>query len=410
MIILSSTTHTLELLTGSAVNVDYSVDWADITTSAFTPGNSNGQITTATTTTLVSAPAASTQRQIKRISIINISTTTAQTITLKFDVSGTERYISPTITLRPGETYEYLDDAGWSLRGPLGQKILRSQDVSLTGGEYVVRESRGGTTLKQSNTVGYWGGSLLNATAATPFGTFVNGTHGLSGSAITGGIARTGTFQIPNATTGHLLRNFDVKLATSTAISHTQFFLLDVLWINSGLTVTTTTAQNLTPAAAAARDINGTANGDGVMAGIWVTTATTNAGVITNMTISYTNESGTAGRTGTMVNFPATATVNNFWFFSLQAGDRGVRSIESVTLGTSLVTGAVSMFLARPIAVELCGDTTTVGDRRLANMLQGTQRFDPGLPIPNNAALVLGYTATTTAAQRTATNLHIVDY
>lgn len=45
MIILDSTLKKLQLTTSAAVNTDYYVAWADITTSAFTPGESDGQIT-----------------------------------------------------------------------------------------------------------------------------------------------------------------------------------------------------------------------------------------------------------------------------------------------------------------------------------------------------------------------------
>ncbi len=65
--------------------------------------------------------------------------------------------------------------------------------------------------------------------------------------------------------------------------------LLDYLWINTGLVVTTLTAQAITPVSLPARDMFETTNGDGVIAGILVTTATTNAAVIANTTISYTN-------------------------------------------------------------------------------------------------------------------------
>jgi hypothetical protein len=126
--------------------------------------------------------------------------------------------------------------------------------------------------------------------------------------------------------------------------------LLDRLWHNSGLVVTTTTAQAITPVAIPARDLDGTTNGEGVYAALEVSTATTNAGAIANTTISYTNQAGTAGRTGTMPSFPASAAAGTFVPFFLQAGDTGVRSVESVTLGTSYVTGAIHLVLYRVLA------------------------------------------------------------
>jgi hypothetical protein len=40
--------------------------------------------------------------------------------------------------------------------------------------------------------------------------------------------------------------------------------LIDLLWVNTGLVVTTTTAQAITPVALPARDAAGTTNGDDV--------------------------------------------------------------------------------------------------------------------------------------------------
>ncbi|MFO0749129.1 MAG: hypothetical protein U1F43_26225 [Myxococcota bacterium] len=75
------------------------------------------------------------------------------------------------------------------------------------------------------------------------------------------------------------------------------------------------------------------------MVGIEVSTATTNVSAVTNMTMTYTNSAGTGSRTGTIGELPATAVAGTFVQFQLDSGDVGVRSIQSLTLGTSLVTG-----------------------------------------------------------------------
>lgn len=408
MILLTSTSHILELLTGAAGSVDYEVDYVDITTSTFTPGHLEGNITTATTTTIVSAPASSTQRQIQSITLINKSSSAEQTVTVKFDVSGTERYLTPTITLSPGQSYIYMSDRGWerfSNTLTTREGHVGSEDVLF--GNYNVYDNRLSISREAALSNTQMSFQLHNATTATPFGTFVNGTHGLSGSAITGGTARTGTYQVPNATTGHKLVGFDFgDIAGSTNQSGVRM-LLDMLWINSGITVTTTTAQNFTPAAAASRDLNSSANGYGVMAGMWITSATTNAGTIANTTISYTNQDGTAGRTGTLLLANSTISANTVYFFSLQAGDSGVRTIESATLGTSYVTGALSFFLARPIYVHtLYIPVTTSGVRS-----QEPLSFTPGIFVPNNAALVLvGGSTSTGGSQSTSARLTFEDY
>ena len=103
-VILDATTKSLEVQTSAAVSTDYVVSWVDNTTTTFTPGMSQGNIASAATTTVVAAPAGSTQRQIKWVSLRNRSTTTAQTVTLKLDVSATEYHLSSAVSLSPGET------------------------------------------------------------------------------------------------------------------------------------------------------------------------------------------------------------------------------------------------------------------------------------------------------------------
>jgi hypothetical protein len=169
-------------------------------------------------------------------------------------------------------------------------------------------------------------------------------SSGLAGAAIT---SRAGLITVP-APAGANLSYLAALEAGSNAAG--QLILVDRLWDNSGFTVTTTTAQTVTSAAFPARDRNGSTDGEGVYLGIEVSTATTNTGAITNMTASYTNAAGTAGRTATMASFPATAAAGTFVPFQLAAGDKGVRAVASLTLGTSLVTGVVHLVAYRELA------------------------------------------------------------
>jgi hypothetical protein len=50
-----------------------------------------------------------------------------------------------------------------------------------------------------------------------------------------------------------------------------------------------------------------------------------------------------------MASFPATAVAGTLVPFQLATGDRGVQSVQSVTLGTSYVAGAISLVLFRII-------------------------------------------------------------
>lgn len=187
---------------------------------------------------------------------------------------------------------------------------------------------------------------------------------GLNGATLT-----TKAGQIPFTNPAGALKAY-IALFEILANQNGTVFVKDRIWENSGAAVTTTTAQAITSPSWGNRDRNGAALGDGVEVGIEVTTATTNAGAITNMTLNYTNEAGTASRTGTIASFPITAAAGTFIPFQLAAGDKGVRSVEGLTLGTSLVTGAVSLVAYR----RLCAAGV------LANILETKDWQQLGMP------------------------------
>lgn len=337
MLLLTATTHTLEVTTSTTSAIDVSVSYVDITSTTFTPGSQDTAITTATTTTIVAAPGASTQRQIKQITFKNKGTTT-NTLTIKKDVSGTE-YTLFSASLNSNDLIQYTDGDGFKVFDVGGRiKVTDSENSGNTG--ITTAFYKIGTATEAAGVWYSWAKDSGNPGAWAP------GTPGLNGRATDGTTAAdAGSIPIRTATGS----NYLTYATTVGSVVHNTW-LFDVLWVNSGLVVTTTTAQAIAaPVALPARDINGSSNGEGVWAGILVTTATTNAGAITNTTMSYTNSDGTAGKTATIASFPATGVIGTVVWFQLAAGDKGVRSIQSVTLGTSYAGGAISIILARPI-------------------------------------------------------------
>jgi hypothetical protein len=73
------------------------------------------------------------------------------------------------------------------------------------------------------------------------------------------------------------------------------------------------------------------------------------ASAVATVTASYTNSAGVAGRTATLVGgLPASSIAGRTFQMSLQSGDTGVQSVQSVTLGSSSGTaGAFGMVLRR---------------------------------------------------------------
>lgn len=184
------------------------------------------------------------------------------------------------------------------------------------------------------HTMLYSNGSPGAATAPTP---------GLSGSALT---SYSGQIPWTNPVSGNTYLS---RLAASASVAG-KLVIVDRLWHNSGLVVTTTTGQTINSVTFPARDRNGATSGAGVMVGIEVSTATTNASAVTNTTLTYTNSAGVGSKTGTIASFPATAVAGTFVPFSYAAGDIGVGSIQSCALGTSYGAGTIHLVAYRIIA------------------------------------------------------------
>ena len=180
----------------------------------------------------------------------------------------------------------------------------------------------------------------IPAAAASP-------SPGVAGAALT---SYGGQIDIPAA-------SGNTHLARFSGVSSAQpgmLLLCDRLWHNSGLSVTTTTAQTVNSVAWPARDNAASVNGAGVYIGLEVTT-NTGSGAATP-TISYTNSAGTSGRTSTTADaYVASSIVGSFYRLGLQTGDVGVQSIQSCTLGVSMTLGAISLVAYRVLAtLELC--------------------------------------------------------
>jgi hypothetical protein len=110
MILLNST-DIIRIITGAAADIDAYVAYIDLNGTTITPNRqSTPAIVTATTTTICSSPAASTIRNIKSITITNISASVATTVDVEF-FDGTNPNELRAVTLLPGENL-VLDEGG----------------------------------------------------------------------------------------------------------------------------------------------------------------------------------------------------------------------------------------------------------------------------------------------------------
>lgn len=118
----------------------------------------------------------------------------------------------------------------------------------------------------------------------------------------------------------------------------------DRLWHNSALSGTVATAQTITQPA-----ITRITNFAGVMPFVEIYAATGATQV--NITLAYTNQSGTAGRSAVTA-FLASPVAGQALPLALQSGDYGVQSVQSVTLSATTATaGNFGLTLAKPLAM-----------------------------------------------------------
>jgi hypothetical protein len=308
-----------------------------------TPGRQNTIITTATTTTVVPSPGSGVTRNLKGLYVTNDSAGTSCTVAVEH-TDGTNVVELMQFILLPGENMGYREDGSWVHRDSQGAEYPPSGLGSYNGRSVGFMKS--GTA---ADAVGYW---YCTAKDAGFPGAWLPGTPGLNGRNTDGTTAADyGCFPIANPSVGG---NYLTEVNMAAAVNHTHV-LFDVLWVNSGLVVTTTTAQAITTPTLPARDLNGTTNGEGCSIALYFSAASTLAAAGANLTVSYTNSDGVAGRTATLAaivgsQVPATPVVGTIVFFNLAAGDRGVRSIQNITLGTSMLTGTIHLMITRDIA------------------------------------------------------------
>lgn len=186
-------------------------------------------------------------------------------------------------------------------------------------------------------------------------GASVAGSAGINGQACTPatGTSVDGRIRRTNPVSGNAYLH---RLGMQTNVTG-SLWLIDRLWQNSGLSVTSTTAQAITPATLPSRDGAGGTNGANVMAMIeW--SATGGAGVPT-VTLTYTDQDGNAGATGT---FTAVATppVGTCEIFTFASGDTGVRAPTSFIQSATRTSGTMHLVLFRVLA-QLEISTANVG-------------------------------------------------
>lgn len=386
MLLLTSTSDLVRLTTSAATStIEVHTSYVDVSGATVTPARTNTRITTAATTTIVPSPAAATQRNVKAIYVTNNSAGTSCIVGVEH-TDGTNVVELMQFVLLPGENMGYREDGSWVHRDAQGAEYPPAGLGAYTGRSVSFMK-----TSTAPDTAGYWYGTFKDA--GYP-GAWAPGTPGMNGRVTDGtSAADYRCIPIPNPSVGG---NYLTEIQMAASLNHSHFFY-DVLWVNSGINVTTTsTVQTIASPTLPARDINGATNGEGCVIGLYFSAASTLAAVNALSQVTYTNSKGVAGKIATQIavqgsQAPATPVIGTVLWYNLAAGDTGVQSIQGFNIGaTSWLTGTINLFIARDIAT--IGTTIpNVAAQKIIGM--------PGIRLYNNTCMhhaILASAATAT--------------
>lgn len=198
-------------------------------------------------------------------------------------------------------------------------------------------------TLVAGRPASLW--SLAGSPGAGAFDATLNGVVLSSTSALVSG-------QIPHY--DPVSGNAYLARLSGGATQAGRLLLLDRIWHNGGYTITSTSAQNSTTPTWPSRcptsgtDDTPATTGHGILLAMEISAAT-GAGTPT-ITVGYTNQAGTASRTATnVIATVASSAIGATYFIGLQAGDTGVRSVQSVTLSATWTSGTMNLVAFRII-------------------------------------------------------------
>ena len=130
MITLDATNESLEVVLAGpvvATQADFTAHYVDVTTTTYDAANAHGVTSGATPVTAVAAPGASTQRQIKLLTVHNRDTFSIA-LTVQVNFNGTTRKLWVG-RLEVGETIVYTSGAGFSVSDVSGVRIATGPAV-----------------------------------------------------------------------------------------------------------------------------------------------------------------------------------------------------------------------------------------------------------------------------------------
>lgn len=181
----------------------------------------------------------------------------------------------------------------------------------------------------------------------------------------------------------HLLNAAAQTAAATTAPC--VLMLVDLLGFYPITTVTTTTAQTLNNTVTLPRYTDGA----GVQA--FLTPSTVMGAATPNLSIGYTNSASTAGRATpttlpigntaaavTSIVYSGTGAGKFGPFMPLQAGDAGIKSVQTVTISASYLSGVLNLVLCKPLMTLPITTLGVTAERDLVNQFASMPRVYDG--------------------------------
>ena len=268
------------------------------------------------------------------------------------------------------------------MAGFTGQDDLINQ-VS-TNGKFYRADWQKSTFATTAHTAGLWY-SLFRGGGNPPADTILGTGTNLAFQSLTD--ATTNATGIPHGGNvggyKHLLNAAAQTAAATTAPC--VLMLVDLLGFYNITSVTTTGAQTLNNTVTLPRYTDGA----GVQA--FITPSTVTGAATPNISIGYTNSAGTASRAT-----PATLPIGNTAaavtsivysgtgagkfgpFMPLQAGDAGIRSVQSINLSASYVSGVLNLVLCKPLLTLPITTLGVTAERDLVNQFASMPKVYDG--------------------------------
>lgn len=226
ILILDATTKSIVVaMSGAAAttNPDFTAAWADNNGTTFTEGATDGALNGTSSVTLVAAPAASTRRTIKCITIEN-KDTAAVTLTISYNNNSTLRTIAK-VTLQVGDTWttDGTYDTSGNLKTVIGSVNLATQ---VSGTLPVANGGTGATTLtgvlKGNGTSAFTAATAGTDYVAPATATTFTATQTFSGSTSVLGAVLTNAAEVTTVSATAATGTINYDVTTQSVLYYTS--------------------------------------------------------------------------------------------------------------------------------------------------------------------------------------------